>query len=92
MNTNKLGRYFIKMIEKSSKTKDCHYIFRAYLKSWANGNNLKIYDKQKKKEIPEGFSIKRHFCKTNLYNFKFNMLAIIRIFPIIYEDFKKMIA
>ena len=91
-NEGKLERRFIEMTQKKSKTKNCHYIFKAYLKSWANSNNLKIYDKRSKKEIPKGFSISKHFSKPNLYNFPFDMLTNVRLFPLIYEDFKEMIS
>lgn len=74
-----------------SKTKNCHFIPQTYLKSWAYNNNIKIYDKTNKVEILNGFSISNHFCKKNLYNFKFEMLTYVREFPLIYSDFKKMI-
>ena len=72
------------------KTKKCHYISQIYLKSWSdNGSSIKVYNKENKKL--QSFSIENNFYKIDLYNFKFNMLTYAKIFPLIYDDFKKMI-
>ena len=72
------------------KTKKCHYISQIYLKSWSdNGSSIKVYNKENKKL--QSISIENNFYKIDLYNFKFNMLTYAKNFPLIYDDFKKMI-
>lgn len=72
------------------KTKKCHYISQIYLKSWSlNGSSVKVYQKSTKKT--NIISIGKNFYKNNLYNFKFNMLTYVKLFPIIYDDFREMI-